>query len=64
MEEHSTTGIMILMIMHFFHLHQLTSAGTLTLSGNRVTSGSASDLNGSIVTISGFAGDYTGSTEQ
>ena len=36
-----------------------TAAGTLTLSGNRVSSGSASDLNGSIVTISGNAGDYS-----
>ena len=36
-----------------------TAAGTLTLSGNRVSSGTASDLNGSIVTISGNAGNYT-----
>ena len=36
-----------------------TTAGTLTLSGNRVSSGTASDLNGSIVTISGNAGNYT-----
>ena len=36
-----------------------TAAGTLSLSGNRVTSGTASDLNGSIVTVTGNAGDYS-----
>ena len=36
-----------------------TAAGTLTLSGNRVSSGSATDLNGSIVTITGNAGNYS-----
>ena len=41
-----------------FETTSATTAGTLTLSGNRVSAGSASDLNGSIVTISGNAGDY------
>ena len=39
-----------------------TAAGTLTLSGNRVTSGTATDLGGSIVTIDGRGGNYSSST--
>ena len=48
-------------------LFSTTSAetqGTLSLSGNRVSGGTATDLNGAIVTVSGFAGDYTGETKR
>lgn len=47
-----------------FSVAAVETAGTLTLSGARVSSGSASDLNGSIVTITGNAGDYSAASEQ
>ncbi len=59
----STTGTTTFEDISLFTSATNTSAGTLTLSGNRVSGGTASDLAGSIVVISGNDGDYTNATE-